>query len=100
MSNYELIENKEFAYLHYLVLEFRKLKNGVDKYLLERDVRLSILLDDDFCEASRSLKESVKKSIDRINSFDIYNLDIKELEDLSTYINDIGKYFEYIQTKN
>jgi len=97
MSNYELIKNKEFAYLHYLVLEFRKLENDVNKYLSDRDVRLDLLLKDDYCKAVDSLKESIQESIDTINSFDIYNLDVKELEDLSAYINDIGKYFEYIQ---
>ncbi len=97
MGNYELIKNKEFAYLYYLVTEFRKLENDVERYLSDRDVKLDLLLKDDYCKAIDSLKESIQESIYKIDAFDIHNLDAKELEDVSAYINDIGKYFEYIQ---
>lgn len=98
MSNYELIKNKEFAYLYYLVTEFRKLENDVERYLSDRNVKLDLLLKDDYCKAIDSLKESIQESIYKIDAFDIHNLDAKELEDVSAYINDVGKYFEYIQS--
>lgn len=98
MNNYELIKNKEFAYLYYLVNEFKKLESDVEKYLSDRDIKLDLLLKDDYCKAINSLKEGIQESIDKINTFDIRNLDAKELEDVALYIDNIIKYFEYIQS--
>ena len=97
MTNYDLITNKEYMYLTYLCGELQKVQNCFFKCVSDRDVKLSLVLKDDFSAAYDSVIETISRIKEQINDLDVYQLASAELEDIGAMVEDIKKYYEYFE---
>jgi len=97
MTNYDLINNKEYKYLTYLCEELQKVHNYFLKCVSDRDVKLSLVLRDDFSNGYDSAIETIYNVKEQINGLDVYQLASAELEDIGSMINDLINYYEYFE---
>jgi len=97
MTNYDLITNKEYKYLTYICEELQKVNNCFIKCVSDRDVKLSLVLRDDFSDGYNSAIESISKIKEQINDLDVYQLASAELEDMAAMIENLKKYYEYFE---
>ena len=97
MTNYDLITNKEYKYLTYICEELQKVNTCFLKCVSDRDVKLSLVLRDDFSDGYNSAIESISKIKQQINDLDIYQLASAELEDMAAVIENLIKYYEYFE---
>ena len=97
MTNYDLITNKEYKYLTYICEELQKVHNYFLKCVSDRDVKLSLVLRDDFSDGYDSAIENISKIKEQINNLDVYQLASAELEDIGAMIENLIKYYEYFE---
>ena len=97
MTNYDLINNKEYKYLNYICEELQKVHNYFLKCVSDRDVKLSLVLRDDFSAGYDSAIETISKIKEQINNLDVYQLTSAELEDIGAMIENLIKYYEYFE---
>lgn len=97
MTNYDFITNKEYMYLTYLCGELEKVQNCFFKCVSDRDVKLSLVLKDDFSAAYDSVIETISRIKEQINNLDVYQLASAELEDIGAIIENLIKYYEYFE---
>jgi hypothetical protein len=97
MKNYDLITNKEYVYLTYICGELQKAQNHFLKCVSDRDVKLSLILRDDFSAGYESAIETISKIKEQINNLDVYQLAYAELEDIGAMIENLIKYYEYFK---
>lgn len=95
MKNYELLLNAEFKYLTYIVLKLDEDKKLFYKFAQDRDDKLEIILNNDICDAYNSAITNTNEITETINSLDINNLVVKDLEDIADSINKLHSYYEY-----
>jgi len=97
MTNYDLINNKEYKYLTYICEELQKVHNYFLTCVSDRDVKLSLVLRDDFSDGYDSAIENISKIKEQINNLDVYKLASAELEDIGAMIENLIKYYEYFE---
>jgi hypothetical protein len=97
MTNYDLITNKEYKYLTYICEELQKVHDCFLKCVTDRDVKLSLVLRDDFSDGYNSAIETISKIKEQINNLDVYQLASAELEDIGAMIENLIKYYEYFE---
>jgi hypothetical protein len=97
MKNYDLITNTEYRYLTYICEELQTIHDCFLKCVSDRDVRLSLILKDDFSAAYIDTIETISKIKEQINDLDVYQLASAELEDIGAMIEDLKKYYEYFE---
>ena len=97
MKNYDLITNTEYRYLTYICEELQVVHDCFLKCVSDRDVRLSLILKDDFSAAYIDTIETISKIKEQINNLDVYQLSSAELEDIGAMIEDLKKYYEYFE---
>jgi len=97
MTNYDLITNKEYKYLTYICEELQKVHNYFLTCVIDRDVKLSLVLRDDFSDGYDSAIENISKIREQINNLDVYRLASAELEDIGAMIENLIKYYEYFE---
>ena len=97
MTNYDLITNTEYRYLTYICEELQTVYDSFLKCVSDRDVRLSLILKDDFSAAYIDTIETISKIKEQINNLDVYQLSSAELEDIGAMIEDLKKYYEYFE---
>ena len=97
MTNYDLITNKEYKYLTYICEELQKVHDCFLKYVSDRDVKLSLVLRDDFSYGYNSAIETISNIKEQINNLDVYQLASAELEDIGAMLEDLKKYYEYFE---
>ena len=97
MTNYDLITNKEYKYLTYLCDELQKVHNCFLTCASDRDIKLSLVLRDDFSTGYDSAIETISKIKGQINNLDVYQLASAELEDIGAMIENLIKYYEYFE---
>ena len=97
MKNYDLITNTEYRYLTYICEELQTVYDSFLKLVSDRDVRLSLILKDDFSSGYDSAIETISNIKEQINNLDVYQLASAELEDIGAMIEDLKKYYEYFE---
>ena len=97
MTNFDLITSTEYKYLIYLCDELKKVHNYFIKCASDRDVKLSLILRDDFCNGYDSAIETISKIKEQINNLDVYQLASAELEEIGRLINNLIEYYEYFE---
>ena len=97
MKNYDLITNTEYRYLTYICEELQTVYDSFLKCVSDRDVRLSLILKDDFSSGYDSAIETISNIKEQINDLDVYQLASAELEDIGAMIEDLKKYYEYFE---
>lgn len=95
MTNFDLIRNKEYKYLIYLVDELHKIEEAFKKLVADRDVKLSFLLREDLYEAYDDVVKTFDRIKSQINDLDATQLASAELEDIGEMINQIIEYYKY-----
>jgi hypothetical protein len=97
MKNYDLITNTEYKYLTYLCEELQKIHCCFLTLVSDRDVKLSLVLKDDFSTGYDSAIETISNVRKQINSLDVYQLASAELEDIGAMVNDLINYYKYFE---
>jgi hypothetical protein len=97
MTNYDLITNKEYKYLAYICEELQKVHDCFLKCVSDRDVKLSLVLRDDFSDGYNSAIETISKIKEQINNLDVYQLASTELEDIGAMIENLMNYYDYFE---
>ena len=97
MKNYDLITNTEYRYLTYICEELQVVHDCFLKCVSDRDVRLSLILKDDFSAAYIDTIETISKIKEQINDLDVYQLASAELEDIGAMVENLKKYYEYFE---
>ena len=97
MTNYDLITSREYRYLTYICEELQKAHNHFLKYVNDRDIKLSLILKEDFSTAYDSAIQNISEIKLKINNLDVYQLNSTELEDIAAMIENLIKYFEYFE---
>ena len=89
MTNYDFITNTEYKYLTYLCGELQKVQNCFYKCVSDRDVKLSLVLKDDFSAAYDSVIETIsiiKEQINNLTTEDKLDASVKVLETIAEVI--------------
>ena len=97
MKNYDLITNTEYRYLTYICEELQTVYDSFLKLVSDRDVKLSLVLKEDFSTGYDSAIETISNVQEQINNLDVYQLASAELEDIGAMIEDLKKYYEYFE---
>ena len=97
MTNYDLITNTEYRYLTYICEEIQTVHDSFLKLVSDRDVKLSLVLKDDFSDGYDSAIETISKVKEQINNLDVYQLASAELEDIGAMLEDLKKYYVYFE---
>ena len=97
MRNYDLITNTEYRYLTYICEELQTVYDSFLKLVSDRDVKLSLVLKEDFSTGYDSAIETISNVKEQINNLDVYQLASAELEDIGAMIEDLKKYYEYFE---
>ena len=97
MKNYDLITNTEYRYLTYICEELQTVYDSFLKLVSDRDVKLSLVLKEDFSTGYDSAIETISNVKEQINNLDVYQLASAELEDIGAMIEDLKKYYEYFE---
>lgn len=97
MTNYDLITSKEYKYLTYICGELQVVHDCFLKCVSDRDVRLSLILKNDFSAAYVDTIEIISKIKEQINNLEVYQLASSELEDIGAMVEDIKKYYVYFE---
>ena len=97
MTNYDLITNTEYRYLTYICEELQTVYDSFLKLVSDRDVKLSLVLKEDFSTGYDSAIETISNVKEQINNLDVYQLASAELEDIGAMIEDLKKYYEYFE---
>jgi hypothetical protein len=95
MINFDLILNKEYKYLIYLVDELHKIEEAFKKLAADRDVKLSFLLREDLSNAYDDVVKTFDKIKSQINDLDATQLASAELEDIGVMIDQLVEYYKY-----
>ena len=99
MTIFDLIRNKEYKYLIYLVEELSKLEDSFKKLATDRDVKLTFILKEDMSDAYDSAIDMLDKIRSQINDLDVYQLASAELEDIGVMIDQLVEYYKYFADK-
>jgi hypothetical protein len=95
MTNFDLIRNKEYKYLIYLVDELSKIETAFKKLAADRDVKLTFILNEEMSDAYDSAIERVDEIKLQINDLDLFELAPAELEDMGATIDQLVEYYKY-----
>ncbi len=97
MTNYDLIISREYKYLTYICEELQKAHNRFLRCVNDRDIKLSLVLKEDFSTAYDSAIQNISEIKLKINNLDVYQLNSSELEDIGVMIENLMKYYEYFE---
>jgi hypothetical protein len=97
MTNYDLITSREYMYLTYICDELQKAHKCFLKCVNDRDIKLSLILKEDFSTAYDSAIQNISEIKLKINNLDVYQLNSTELEDIGVMIENLMKYYEYFE---
>lgn len=97
MKNYDLITNTEYRYLTYICEELQTVYDSFLKLVSDRDVKLSLVLKNDFSAAYIDTIEAISRIKEQINNLDVYQLASAELEDIGAMVENLKKYYEYFE---
>ncbi len=95
MKNYELLLSAEFKYLTYIILRLDEDRKLFINLYSDRDDKLELILNDNICDVYNSAITFTDEITETINSLDINNLVVKDLEDIADSINKLHSYYEY-----
>lgn len=95
MTIFDLIRNKEYKYLIYLVDELYKIETSFKKLAADRDVKLTFILKEDMVDAYNSAIDMLDKIKLQINDLDLFELASAELEDIGAVIDQLVEYYKY-----
>ena len=95
MTIFDLIRNKEYKYLIYLVDELYKIETSFKKLAADRDVKLTFILKEDMVDAYNSAIDMLDKIKLQINDLDLFELASAELEDIVAVIDQLVEYYKY-----
>lgn len=93
MNNYDIIRSEEVKYLIYIIEELSRLENIIENYFKKRNSKINLLLKEEcqlFKDITTTEIEKIKNDINKI-PFDKPN--IKQMEEISSKMNDLVNYF-------
>ena len=100
MTNYELLNDKGFKYLNYMVETTKELENKIKSYFTHsRDVKLQLLIRDDLPKVKEEIDKHLDDIISSINELDMNSIDIEKAEKIVDKLNKLVNYFEYVVNK-
>jgi hypothetical protein len=100
MNNYNLLNTSELKYLQEIIKQFKKLDDDCWEYFKNRDIRLELILNEDYSKFKIELDKEIGDLKDLINNINIYQLEVNLLEKLAKKINQLHQWWEYFKDKN
>jgi hypothetical protein len=97
MTNYELLNDKGFKYLNYMVETTKELENKIKSYFTHnRDIKLQLILGDELPRIKEEIDKHLDDIISSINELDLNSIDIEKVEKDADELSKLIQYFEYV----
>jgi hypothetical protein len=100
MNNYDMITSKEYRYLIYLCEELGKVYNSFLCLVEDRDIKLCLVLNEDFGSAYDSAIGEVGNIRLLIDGLDVTTLDSLELDVIGKRVDNIVDYYDYFNHRS
>lgn len=91
---YNELTSAEGKYLLYIIDSITDLENNINETLKDRDFKLKLVLYDEYSDFKDNINLEINEVKKMINQLDLKNLDVKQLESISSRLNDVIYLFE------
>lgn len=91
---YNELTSPEGKYLLYIIDSITDLENNINETLKDRDFKLKLVLYDEYSDFKDNINLEINEVKKMINQLDLKNLDVKQLESISSRLNDVINLFE------